>query len=474
MLKTKIILALLMFTAGTPPRARAANSPQKIGFQGKLLDTANNPRNGSFDMTFRIFDLPAAGAELWTETQTGVAVNNGVFTVQLGAATALPAGLFNGASAYLEVEVAPDTAMTPRQQLLMSPYAFRALLADDLVTGNTNYVQVRATLQAGAVFHVASGTVAGQFLATGASSFTASGNSTYSLNTSSGIRLQAGTLRVEGSGGVEVLTTVRAATVTAATAIVLPQGAASSVEGAMRWEPTQNQLFIGTGTANKTIADTDSVQTLTNKTLNSTGGNTVDATHLRTRLLASDAPDDGMTIKWDAGAGQWAPAHVATITVIATPFTPAANSAITADFIYLTPIIIPGRLLLNQIRYRVTTARAGVTGDVGLYDTSGSLIASGGANSASFTIAQAWAVNVVGAPVIIQPGQYYLAITCSDPAASGNPSVRASNLLAASAGVVKGMGTFALAAGAGTTLPAGIVLGQVVDGFLAPFMSLNE
>lgn len=475
MLKMKFISALMMIAVALPLQAEAASSPQKSGFQGKLLDTASNPRNGSFDMTFRIFDAPALGTELWTETQTGVAVNNGVFTVQLGAVAALPAGLFNGTSAYLEVQVAPDTAMTPRQQLLMSPYAFRALIADDLLVGNTNYVQVRATLQAGAVFHVSSGTVAGAFMATGASSFTASGNQTYSLNTSSGVRLQAGTLRVEGSGGVEVLNTVRAATVTATSAVILPQGAASSVEGAMRWEPAQNLLFIGTGTANKTMTDTDSAQTLTNKTLNSTGGNTVDATHLRTRLLASDAPSDGMTWEWSAGASQWFPVYGATVSVVHVSFPPANNNGVNADRIFLVPLTVPGTMKLNQIRYRVTTAVAGVTGDVGLYDTSGSLVASGGANSADFTTTGAKVVNVVGAPVTIQPGQYFLAISCTDPGALGNPLVRGNNLGGvASAGVIKGMGTITGAAGSGSTLPAGITLSAIVDGNIVFFMSLNE
>lgn len=472
MLKIKFVLVFLMVAVVPSPQAWAASSPQKIGFQGKLLDTANNPRNGAFDMTFRIFDAPTGGTQMWTETQTGVPVNNGVFTVQLGAALALPAGLFNGTSAYLEVEVSPDTAMTPRQQMLMSPYAFRALIADDLLVGNTNYVQVRATLQAGAVFHVASGTVAGAFLATGASSFTASGNSTYSLNTSSGIRLQAGTLRVEGSGGVDVLNTVHAATVAATTAILLPQGAASSAEGALKWEPTQNLLFIGTGTANKTMTDTDSAQTLTNKTLNSTGGNTVDATHLRTRLLASDAPSDGMTLEWHAGASQWTPVYGATVTVVPPPFVPANNITLTIDVIYLMPVTVPGTLKLNQIRYRVTTAQGGVTGDVGLYDTSGSLVASGGANSADYTTTGAKVVTVFGAPITIQPGQYYLAISCTGAAA---PAVRGNTLGGtASSGIIKGLGTITGAAGSGSTLPAGITLSSIVDGNLTIFMGMNE
>lgn len=466
MLKIKFVLAFLLLAAVPPPRVSAAGSPQKIGFQGKLLDTANNPRNGSFSMTFRIFDAPTLGTQLWSETQSAVSVNNGVFTVQLGAVTALTAGLFSDTSAYLEVQVAPDSAMTPRQQLLMSPYAFRALMADDLATGNTNYIQVRATVQAGAVFHVASGTVAGAFLATGASSFTASGNSTYSLNTSSGIRLQAGTLRVEGSGGVDVLSTVQAATVTATTAILLPQGAASSIEGAARWEPTQNLLLIGTGTANKTIADIDSVQTLTNKTLNSTGGNTVDATHLKTRALSAEVPDDGMTLEWNAAGAQWRPNFVSTASVIPTIFA-ATNltPTFTAGTVYLTPFFVPGRMTLTQIRFRVGAGAAGVFGDVGIYDTSGVLIANGGASTADYTTTGSKIVTVAGAPKVIEPGQYYAAMTA-------NGAARPRVVSVVDAGVIKGLGSIVTVGG--TTLPATITLSAVADGFWGLYMSLND
>ena len=463
-----------MFAAFPLSWAQAATSPQKIGFQGKLLDTANNPRNESVDMTFRIFDAPTAGTELWSETQSAVVVNNGVFTVQLGSVSALGAGLFSGASAYLEVQVAPDSAMTPRQQLLMTPYAFRALVADDLLVGNTNYIQARTTLQAGAVFHVASGTVAGAFMATGASSFTAAGNQTYSLNTSSGIRIQAGTLRVEGSGGIDALSAVKAATLTATTAILLPQGAASSQEGAMRWDPAQNLLTIGTGTANITVADTASAQTLTNKTLNSTGGNTVDATHLRTRLLASIAPSDGMTIKWDNAGSQWVPAYTAVTTVVPAWLGAQATfgaGIVLIDTVYLMPVNVPAKIDVNQIRYRVGTGVAGSVGDVGIYDASGNLVTHGGTDSAAFTPAAAYAVPMIGAPVTLQPGLYYYALS----ARTASPRLRGQDLAAASDGVVKGLSVCTgLGVNSGATLPNDLTGCTLGDGHLIFFMSINE
>jgi len=460
-------LALAMTCMGPMTPGWPANMPQKIGFQGKLLDSLNNPRNGNYDMTFRIYDVETDGSPLWSEAQSGVSVVNGVFSAALGAVNPLTTGLFSGASAYLEVQVG-DAPMAPRQLLLMAPYAFRAMLADDLAPGNTSYVQVSAALQAGAVFHVASGTVAGAFMATGPSSFTASGNLSYSLNTSSGIRLQAGTLKVEGSGGIDVLTTVRTATLSATSGLFLPPGAASIIDGVARWNSTNDLLSIGTGAGSKTMADTDSSQVLSNKTLDSTAGNSVDATKLRTRDLAADAPSDGMTLEWNAGGSQWVPAYASTITVATTlAYGAVATLSMANGTIYLSPFAISGTLSLSQIRLQVTTGRAGLTGDVGIYDTSGNLVASGGSGSVDYGTAQVWPVTVSGAPVTIQPGQYYAAITAVVGAQA--PAIRTFTVSAA--GLIKGVGTLA---GGGAVLPSYLNLGAMSDGTSMPFLSFNQ
>jgi hypothetical protein len=89
--------AILAASVFSPSSAQAA-IPQIINFQGRLSDQGGNPRNGAFDMTFRICDSPggncaAAPGQLWTETHTGasqVSVVNGIFSVQLGAVTPIP------------------------------------------------------------------------------------------------------------------------------------------------------------------------------------------------------------------------------------------------------------------------------------------------------------------------------------------------------------------------------------------------
>lgn len=153
-----ILTALLVAAAAAPLWCAV---PSQLNFQGKLLDTSNNPRNGSFNFTFKIYDAASAGNLLWSETQNGLSVSNGVFAAQLGAVTPIPAGVFGGANAYLEITVGSEVG-SPRQQLVTAPYAFKAAAVDSpLPAGDTQYIQVGGVLQSGATFYVSSGTVAG-------------------------------------------------------------------------------------------------------------------------------------------------------------------------------------------------------------------------------------------------------------------------------------------------------------------------
>jgi len=136
--------------------------PTRINFQGKLLDTNKNPRNGSFNLVFRICDTPASScaSPIWTESQTGVPVTNGVFSLQLGSVTPLPATAFSSDERYLEIQIGSEVS-SQREKLVTSPYAFKAAVADSLAPGDANYIQSTNSLQSGATFYVSSGTVAG-------------------------------------------------------------------------------------------------------------------------------------------------------------------------------------------------------------------------------------------------------------------------------------------------------------------------
>ena len=107
-----------------------AEVPQRINYQGRLLDNGN-PVNDSKSMTFKIYDGPTAGTKLWEETQGSVNVSSGIFNVLLGTVTVIPSSVFVSTGSnnrYLEIIVAGET-MSPRQQMVSVPYAYEAEIA---------------------------------------------------------------------------------------------------------------------------------------------------------------------------------------------------------------------------------------------------------------------------------------------------------------------------------------------------------
>ncbi len=137
-----------------PQTAIAAQTvPYKVNFQGRLTDSSGNIlTDGFYNIKFRLFDAPTAGTNKFEEDRimTGVdnriQVTNGLFNIQFGDLTALSPVLFSGAfPLYLEVElptpatatcatngcaVFTEGAMTPRQPMASSPYAFNADTVD--------------------------------------------------------------------------------------------------------------------------------------------------------------------------------------------------------------------------------------------------------------------------------------------------------------------------------------------------------
>jgi len=98
--------------------------PHLIGYQGRLTDTSGTPREGSYSITFRIYDAEAAGNLLWSETHSNVTVTNGIFDILLGSAT--PLDLPFDKQYYLAIQVGSDPEMTPKQQIASVGYAYMA------------------------------------------------------------------------------------------------------------------------------------------------------------------------------------------------------------------------------------------------------------------------------------------------------------------------------------------------------------
>lgn len=126
--RSLLILTTAALAAIATAQADAA-VPDFMVQQGRLLDGEGEPIDGELSFVFTIYDAATEGTALWTET-TNVTLEDGFFSVQLGAAAALDPSIFDGSTLYLGVTVGADTEMTPRQVLLSTPYAFAANSAD--------------------------------------------------------------------------------------------------------------------------------------------------------------------------------------------------------------------------------------------------------------------------------------------------------------------------------------------------------
>ncbi len=95
-------------------------------YQGRLLDNSLPP-TANYDFEFSLWDALANGTQAGTtQTVTGVAVANGIFTVRLNFGAQ-----FDGAARFLQIAVRPAgggayTTLAPRQAITSSPYSIKS------------------------------------------------------------------------------------------------------------------------------------------------------------------------------------------------------------------------------------------------------------------------------------------------------------------------------------------------------------
>ena len=138
-----LIISLLLFALGVSAIAMAqdstsdeANAPAGTAFtyQGQLKD-ANGPVTDSCDFQLSLWDALSGGSQIGTTlTRSGVAVSEGLFTVQLD----FGANAFNGNARWLETAVRCPSGggvyntLSPRQPLTPAPYALYSANTDKL------------------------------------------------------------------------------------------------------------------------------------------------------------------------------------------------------------------------------------------------------------------------------------------------------------------------------------------------------
>ena len=120
--------------------ASAAYVPEQINYQGRITNTGGFPFNGTYNLTFTIYDAPVGGANLWSETHNGVAVANGLFSIILGTTTPITTSTLSTDSRWLGITLLPGPEMTPRTKITSVAYAIksaRADTADYVINGGT-------------------------------------------------------------------------------------------------------------------------------------------------------------------------------------------------------------------------------------------------------------------------------------------------------------------------------------------------
>ena len=137
---TLLILALFLLAQSVgalPLKAPTATSTSTgtISYQGRLADADGNPLTGTYNIEFRLYDVPTGGVPLWTELWTGpnaVEVSDGLFNVMLGSLTPISAeAVEENDTLYLGITVGTDDEMTPRVPLGSVPWAMQASTVPD-------------------------------------------------------------------------------------------------------------------------------------------------------------------------------------------------------------------------------------------------------------------------------------------------------------------------------------------------------
>jgi hypothetical protein len=106
-------------------------------YQGRLNDGAN-PANGSYDLTFSLFNASTGGSQVGsTLTNTAVGVADGLFAVTLDFGA-----VFNGTAYWLQIGVRTNggsafTSLSPLQELTPTPYAIYSPNAGTAVSAGT-------------------------------------------------------------------------------------------------------------------------------------------------------------------------------------------------------------------------------------------------------------------------------------------------------------------------------------------------
>jgi hypothetical protein len=127
----RLIMVFMVISLIGLTTALSGGVPQLINYNGRLTMPNGQPAaDGDYQMIFTIYAVPEDGTGLWYSGIQTVAVEDGIFSYQLGSTNMLPDDLFSeSTSRYLGIWVEGEEIL-PRTQLVTVPYAYHSLRAD--------------------------------------------------------------------------------------------------------------------------------------------------------------------------------------------------------------------------------------------------------------------------------------------------------------------------------------------------------
>lgn len=431
LIPTILLIGIVTLSVVSTSVAYAAINSQ-ISFQGKLTNPdGTNVTNGTYSIVFSMYTVASGGSAVWTETQGSVQITDGIFQVNLGSVTSLPGSVdFNSGNIYLGVQVGADPEMTPRILFTASPYAFNSDKLGGLSSGS--FVQLAQGVQV-------DGSTTNASIAINKTGTTAKlmdlqrgGVSVFNINNDGSTLIKNSTdsateFDIQNSAGVSL----------------------------MKIDATTDRVYIGNSTADGVgaLLVLDSKNTASDPATPVNGGMYYNSSSNRFRCYENSSWQNCLNDQ----------AYSATTINGATAATAAKAAAAT---ILVTPLYIPGQITVNEMRVRVTTA-LGATGDIGIYDANGNLRLNGGSGTLSAAVGvKTIAPTQTGAARILEPGQYYVALTWN----ANTGVVAGANI--GTAGSINRTGT--IAAGGGLVLPATITPSGITNGIYLYGFSINN
>ncbi len=122
---TALVLVALVCLSG----AASADISPHMSYQGVLKDDAGNiVSDGSYVITFKLYETDSGGTVLWEETQS-VSVEGGIMNVLLGSAVPLTALSWENPY-WLGIAIEGEAELAPRTELTTVAYAAHAGFAD--------------------------------------------------------------------------------------------------------------------------------------------------------------------------------------------------------------------------------------------------------------------------------------------------------------------------------------------------------